>query len=344
MKKKVTIYDVAEKLNISTATVNRAINGKPKVSEETRRLVIETANEMGYRASKAASSLSRNPIKVGVLINASINDFLDKFEAGCKKALNELVDFNVIGEIFKTKRQNDVDSLKEKVFEFIEKGFDALIIVPPDHENEFDEFIQKTVPKDIIVTTAVSDINMEHRLFSVRNNGRIAGKMAAELLYWLVGNKPVAIVTGTRDSTVHSETIIGFKEFMDDHPMNLVGIYEHRDDPEVAYHLAGSFLNANPNIAGIYFGSANSATFCRRIEELGYKGRVKIVASDIFPDLIKGLKDGLINATIFQNPYLQGRQSVRYVYESIAEGRTFEKDTIYLNPQIVLPSNIELFL
>ena len=343
MQKKVTIYDVAKKLNISTATVNRALNGKPKVSEETRRLVINTASKMGYKASKAASSLSRKPIKIGVLINQSINDFLDRFEDGCKKAFNELADFNVVGEIYKTKKHNNIEELKEKALEFVAREFDGIVIIPPGHEKEFNEFVKNNVPNDISVATAVSDLKKEQRLFSVRNNGRIAGKIAAELLKIYVGEKPVAIVTGTRDLVVHRETIEGFEEYAQENNLNLIGVYEHRDDPDIAYHLANSFIKTNPNIAGIYFGSANSETFCRRLEEVGYAGKIKIVASDIFPTLVENIKKGIVNATIFQNPYLQGHKSVRYLYESIAEGRVFEKDIIYLDPQIVLSSNIELY-
>lgn len=36
MNNKVTIYDIAEKLNITAATVSRALNGNPNISEKTR--------------------------------------------------------------------------------------------------------------------------------------------------------------------------------------------------------------------------------------------------------------------------------------------------------------------
>ena len=47
MEKRTTIYDIAERLGISTATVNRALTGKPRVKEETRALVLKTAAEAG---------------------------------------------------------------------------------------------------------------------------------------------------------------------------------------------------------------------------------------------------------------------------------------------------------
>ena len=58
-KKTVTIYDVAAAAGVSIATVNRALNNKPRISESTRRLVIKVAEELGYTANKAAQALSR---------------------------------------------------------------------------------------------------------------------------------------------------------------------------------------------------------------------------------------------------------------------------------------------
>ena len=59
MEKRVTIYDIAARLGISTATVNRALTGKPRVKEETRELVLKTAAEMGFKPNTLARSLAR---------------------------------------------------------------------------------------------------------------------------------------------------------------------------------------------------------------------------------------------------------------------------------------------
>ncbi|WP_026487095.1 LacI family DNA-binding transcriptional regulator [Caldanaerobius polysaccharolyticus] len=47
-RKKVTMKDIAKKLNISINAVSLALNDKVGVSEDTRNLVIKTADEMGY--------------------------------------------------------------------------------------------------------------------------------------------------------------------------------------------------------------------------------------------------------------------------------------------------------
>ena len=47
MGKKVVMQDIADRLNISRNSVSQALSGKDGVSEETRRKIIKTAEEMG---------------------------------------------------------------------------------------------------------------------------------------------------------------------------------------------------------------------------------------------------------------------------------------------------------
>ncbi|MEA3506050.1 MAG: LacI family DNA-binding transcriptional regulator [Elusimicrobiota bacterium] len=56
----VTIKDIASFVGVSTATVSLALSGNSRISEETCRKVIMTAEEFGYRPSFAARSLSMN--------------------------------------------------------------------------------------------------------------------------------------------------------------------------------------------------------------------------------------------------------------------------------------------
>ena len=53
-----TIHDIAKRLNVSTTTVWRAINDRPRVSPKTRKRVIDEVERVGYRPSLVAQTLS----------------------------------------------------------------------------------------------------------------------------------------------------------------------------------------------------------------------------------------------------------------------------------------------
>ena len=62
----ITIYDIAQKLGLSTATVSNALSGKGRVSEARRQAIIDTATEMGYDFNRIRVSSPRRSIAVFV--------------------------------------------------------------------------------------------------------------------------------------------------------------------------------------------------------------------------------------------------------------------------------------
>jgi len=74
---KTTIKDIADELQLTPATVSRALHNNPRISAETRRLVEETARRLNYRRNKIASSVrTGRSHTIGVIIpSARINFF-----------------------------------------------------------------------------------------------------------------------------------------------------------------------------------------------------------------------------------------------------------------------------
>jgi len=52
--KGITIYDLAKKLNISVATVSRALKDDPAVCKKTKKMIAELADKPGYRSNHFA--------------------------------------------------------------------------------------------------------------------------------------------------------------------------------------------------------------------------------------------------------------------------------------------------
>ena len=75
-----SIRDVAKRLNISITTVSRALDGYSDVAEETRQLVINTAQEMGYVPNRATRQLRRQRTDtIGYILPAHAPQFADPF-------------------------------------------------------------------------------------------------------------------------------------------------------------------------------------------------------------------------------------------------------------------------
>lgn len=85
-KKEITIYDIAQKLNLSSATISRALNDNPAINKDTRKRVQSTAKELGYRHNAFASSLRKQATHtIGVLVHELNSNFITSVLAGIEK-------------------------------------------------------------------------------------------------------------------------------------------------------------------------------------------------------------------------------------------------------------------
>ncbi|HPN33063.1 MAG TPA: LacI family DNA-binding transcriptional regulator [bacterium] len=72
----VTIKDIARKLQLHHTTVSRALRDHPDVKEETRRLILATAQEMNYHPNTFAANLRNQKSNViGVIVPELSHDF-----------------------------------------------------------------------------------------------------------------------------------------------------------------------------------------------------------------------------------------------------------------------------
>ena len=344
-KTKATIYDVARRLGVSTTTVNRVLNNKPNVSDKTRKAVMEVVQELNYRPSKTASSLSRSSVKINMILGHTIFDFDREIKEGAEAAYRELFDFNLRGEVIEVP-YNEGSAAFCRIIEEQAKECDALAIIPQGDGVDVGLFLDDRFSGGRMrFCNGIINLPSNVPLFTVVCNGVVAGGMAAQLLdFMLQGRGKVAMFTNSRVASIHMATCKGFEDYIRNSGLEMCGVYEHLDKPLLAEQAAARLLNEHPDIDGIYIGTANSMPICRYIEKAGAADRIRIVASDLFEDLSLMMDRGTVDATIFQNPYMVGKKMIKTMYELIAEGRELETKQFLLDPQIVLNSNKHLYM
>lgn len=87
-KKNSTINDISKKLNLSIATVSRALNSSPKVSPATKEKVLKAAAELNYHQNQIALALKSGQTKfVGVVVPFLTHNFFSNVIGGIEKKL-----------------------------------------------------------------------------------------------------------------------------------------------------------------------------------------------------------------------------------------------------------------
>ncbi len=121
MAKKVTVYDIAQKLDISPSTVSRVLNNSSLISEEKRELILRTAEQMHYQKRTIKKQKGRAIITIRLFLPRAkfsyIHLFYDVAELleGIQEGFGEtriniitsLNDGNV--SVFDTKKLGDID-------------------------------------------------------------------------------------------------------------------------------------------------------------------------------------------------------------------------------------------
>jgi transcriptional regulator with XRE-family HTH domain len=88
-----TIKDLAREAGVSYATVSRALNDHPEVSDETKKRIMKIALEMGYQPNAIAQGLVKKETKtVGLIIPDITNPFFPSWDRlGSRRRVSCLV-------------------------------------------------------------------------------------------------------------------------------------------------------------------------------------------------------------------------------------------------------------
>ncbi|HHU92161.1 MAG TPA: LacI family transcriptional regulator [Halanaerobiaceae bacterium] len=177
----VSIYDIAKEVGLSASTVSLVLSGrgeKMRISRETERLILETANRMGYipnmsarklRTSKARHipeiALCWSPTQHSLFLNTFINVLQDMISSGEVREMRFIILPYKNGEL-------------EKLESILITNYFNGIVVPPVFQEDID-FLKKTNIQ-VPVVALFGDID-QYNLVSVDN--RKVGKEVAEIFH-----------------------------------------------------------------------------------------------------------------------------------------------------------------
>jgi len=119
------IYDIAQRANVSIATVSRVLNGKHNVSEKTKNRVMEVIKELDYTPNIFARGLGLNSINV---VGLMVSDISDLYYANAVSFIErELRKFGYDSILCST--SDTYDSKKKYIDILLSKRVDAMFLI-----------------------------------------------------------------------------------------------------------------------------------------------------------------------------------------------------------------------
>jgi LacI family transcriptional regulator len=258
-KKEITIYDIAESLNLSSATVSRGLKDHPAIRKETKKRIVEKAKELGYRHNFFASNLRRNRTNtIGVIVPRLNSYFMSSVIAGIEKVVNE-AGYNLV---ISQSQESEKKELTSVLTMFNSRVDGLLVSLAYDTRNDsnFKIILDKNIPLIFF------DRVFEHPLCtSVVIDNHAAGYAMTQHLIEQ-GCKRIVHITGNLKRNVYSERFQGYKKALSDNglPYDEKLLFINNLDEAASMQATKEILNMNPLPDGIFSGNDSSAVVCIR--------------------------------------------------------------------------------
>lgn len=337
--KRVTITDVAKKAGVSISTASKALADDGSISKKTADKVREVAREIEYTPNRAARFLSRKEKRIGILIAENPREVMSHIEDGLISTLEE---YGKFGLDYEYATYRSLTELIEKL-ELLLPHICGLIFMPGYELGSYIDYIKAIkVPVITLLTGIDTGYELGFDCFNVSINEIVVGKMAAEFLGMNVRCKNVAVITGYREVYIHKKNIEGFVSQLDEYNLKLVCIEESHDDMETAYKLTKQLFSRHTEIGGIFVTSYVAPGVCRYLKEAEIADKVCVIGMDVFDGTVACMRDGSLNAIIYQNQFMQGKIAVDNMFNTI-NGIPMTSDE-KIKPELVLRSNLECYL
>jgi LacI family transcriptional regulator len=207
--KEITIYDLARKLNISIATVSRALKDDPVVSKKTRKKIADLAEEMGYRSNNFARNLrTQRTDTIGVIVPRLDSYFMSTVIAGIESVANS-EGYNLIISQSSESARKEMDSART-MFNSRVDGLLVSLAYDTDDISHFDAFIKKNIP--LVFFDRVGE--HENCLSILINNKKAAYEATTHLISQ--GRRRIVYITATPKRNVYIHRLEGYKEALKD--------------------------------------------------------------------------------------------------------------------------------
>ena len=255
--KDITIYDIARQLNVSSATVSRALKNNPAINEKTKKKILDVARELGYQTNTFASSLRNNRTNtIGLIVPRLNSMFMSDVIAGIEKVVNEAGYNLIISQSLESAEKEKVNA--ETMFNNRVDGLMVSLAYNTISLDHFRPFIKKGIP--ILFFDRVADI--ENCPTIIIDNFKAAYELTSHLISQ--GCTNLVHITGNLNRNVYSDRFNGFKQALNDHslifdPANLLLTDL---SPEAGTKAASDLLNMEKKPDGVFVANDSCAASC----------------------------------------------------------------------------------
>jgi LacI family transcriptional regulator len=321
--KEITIYDLAERLGMSPATISRALNHHPTVSKKTCKKVNELARQLGYRKNNFASNLRH---KYSNTIGVILHEIDSQFTTSVMSGIEEVIagsDYIIIITHSAEKWSREISNAHNLFHKRVD-GLIASLAFDTADLFHYDAYLRKGTP-----LVFFDRVSMNGPGIKVVIDNEQAGYEATMHLIEQ-GCKKIMHVTGNLTKNVYNDRLKGYQAALsqNDLPFEPDLVVVNDLSEEAGIQIAEKIIAMKKKPDGIFFTRDSCAAFCmQRLKEEGVAVPDDIAIVGFNDDVISRMIEPKLT-TVQYNGREVGKAAARSLLEQLNNNSTGISDYV----------------
>ena len=295
LERRPKVADVAARAGVSTATVDRVINGRGGVHHRTVARVEEAIREIAGNGHRLAPRAGRFDIFLPADSGRSTEVLAEALSAVCA---THGLDVDVVP----VERINPA-ALADRLLGVARRGSAGVAFQGVDHPIVRDA-MQELTRANIPIVTLCSDIASVDRLAYVGVDNRAAGRTAGSLMGRFCRSPgKLAVVWGGSLYRSHEEREIGFRAVLrHEYPeLQILEMVNGNDDADLNFARCSEVIARHPDLLGVYCVGGGQSGVAAALEAAGIAQSIVMIGHNFNDETKPFLLSGTIDAVIHQD-------------------------------------------
>lgn len=343
MSNRPTIADLARAAGVSVATVDRVLNGRHPVREETARRVYDAAKSIGYHAvgllrQRVFEDLPQ--YRLGFLLQKPQQAF---YQIVAKEMENASLALSTVRAMPQVEfvANSTPTGITEKLRAMATRN-QAIALVAPDYP-AVTAVVEELKERGIPVFSLLSDFAAGVREGYVGLNNHKVGRTAA----WMIAKaakRPgkVAAFVGSHRFLGHELREIGFRSYFREHApdFEVLDTMVNLDTAEITHEATLNLLQRHPDLTGFYVCGGGMEGAISAIREERLEGKLIAVVNELTPESRAALADDVVTLAISTPTAALARETINLMIQAIDRGLTGAPGQTFLPFDLFTPENI----
>lgn len=287
MARRPTIQDVAKAAGVSPATVDRVLNAREKVREDTARRVYDAARKVGYHAApligqRVQAELPR--LRLGVVLHKERQAFYQNFRAELERAVANAtgVRASLVIEFSSSQAPSEFAGLMEG----LAGRADVVCATAVTHPEVTDAVMRlnaQGIPCFALLNDFAQGIRQNYLGLNNIKVGRIAAHMIAQTSH-MPGK--IAVFVGGYRWHGHELRETGFRSYFREYApqFTVLDTLVNLETRQLTYEASLDLMNRHPDLRGIYCAGGGMEGAIAALREVRQPGQVALVVNELTPE------------------------------------------------------------